>query len=292
MFRICLFLVVNLAIMFVFGMVLVLFGIKEDSLYGLIFLSGMFGFGGSFFSLLISKWIALYSVNGKIIKQFNTEFEKWLFNLVEFYSKKLGINTPEIAVYKSFDMNAFATGARKNSALIAFSSGLLERMNRNEIEAVVVHEISHISNGDMVTMSLLQGIMNTFVIFFSRVLSNLIINFLFDKDSKNKQNSLLIYNLFSLILEVLLGFLATIIVMWFSRYREFKADAGSAQLVGKEKMISALRSLKNNHEMQENFSIISLFISGNKNSISNLFLSHPTLDSRIEALILESYFVN
>lgn len=291
MFRIILFLITNLAVILFLGVILILIGIKEDSLYGLIIFSSIFGFGGSFISLFLSKWIALNSINGKVITKSNIKFENWLINSIEYYSKKVGIKTPDIVVYQAKDINAFATGSKKNSALIAVSSALLEKMSQDEIEAVIAHEISHISNGDMVTMSLLQGVINTFVIFISRVISGLISGFISDKNIKNGENNSFFYNLISLILEVTFGFLATIVIMWFSRYREFKADAGSAKLVGKNKMILALERLKTSCAPKDNFSMISFCINGNNHTFSDLFLSHPSLEKRIEALILETYFV-
>lgn len=292
MTRIALFLITNMAVMFLFGIILFLTGIKEDSLKSLVLFSGICGFLGSFVSLLMSKWIALNSVGAKVIKKVNNEIEKWLINTVIFQSYKLGIKVPEIAIYNAPDINAFATGFNRNSSLVAVSSGLLECMNQDEAEAVIAHEISHIANGDMVTMTLLQGILNTFVIFVSRITAQLFSEFLSEKISDretNNQGNLLIYNLVSFLLEVVFGFLATIITMWFSRYREFKADAGSAKLVGKKKMIAALERLKMSYEPQETSSVISLCIHGRVNSYNDLFLSHPSIDNRIKALNLETY---
>lgn len=292
MIRIALFLITNMAVMFLFGLILLLTGIKKDSLVALILFSGIFGFLGSFISLFMSKWIALNSVRAKIIKEVNNETEKWLINTVVFQSLKLGIKKPDVAIYHAPDINAFATGFNKNSSLVAVSSGLLESMNQDEVEAVIAHEMSHIANGDMVTMTLLQGIINTFVVFISRIIAQLFSEFLSEKTSErgnNNQGNFLIYNIVSFILEIVFGFLATIITMWFSRYREFKADAGSASLVGKEKMIAALERLKVSYEPQETSSIISLCINGRFDSYNDLFLSHPTIDNRIKALNLEIY---
>lgn len=292
MIRIALFLITNMAVMFLFSIVLFLIGIKEDSLKTLVLFSGIFGFFGSFISLLMSKWIALNSVGATVIKEVNNEIEKWLIDTVVIQSCKLGIKAPDVAVYNAPDINAFATGFNKNSSLVAVSSGLLECMNQDEAEAVIAHEISHIANGDMVTMTLLQGVLNTFVMFISRIIAQLFSEFLSGKISNresNNQGNFLIYNLVSFVLEVVFGFLATIIVMWFSRYREFKADAGSAKLVGKKKMIAALERLKMSYEPQETSSIISLCIHGRISSYNDLFSSHPSIDRRIKALKFETY---
>ncbi|BGI51112.1 MAG: protease HtpX [Arsenophonus endosymbiont of Ceratovacuna japonica] len=291
MMRIVLFLLTNLAVMFVFGIILSLTGIQGQSVSGLIIMAGLFGFGGSFISLLMSKWMALRSVGGRVIKNKITETEHWLLNIIKYQSDKAGIKMPEVAIYNALDINAFATGANRNSSLVAVSTGLLENMERDEAEAVLAHEISHIANGDMVTMTLLQGIVNTFVIFISRIIAQLASGLLSNNDyNETNQNNSTIYFIVSMVLEVVFGILANIITMWFSRYREFHADAGSANLVGKEKMIAALQRLKTSHEPQEISSIMAFCINGiSSNSFSDLFLSHPSLDKRIEALRIGTY---
>ncbi|MGP1958897.1 MAG: protease HtpX [Arsenophonus sp. NC-CH8-MAG3] len=286
MMRIALFLLTNLAVMFVFGIILSLTGIKEQSVPGLMIMAGLFGFGGSFISLLISKWMALRSVGGQVIENPTTETEHWLLNTVKHQSDQAGIKMPEVAIYHALDINAFATGARRDASLVAVSTGLLESMDRDEAEAVIAHEISHITNGDMVTMTLLQGVVNTFVIFISRIIAQLASGFLSNSNNENENNqgNPMIYFAVSMVLEIVFAVLASIITMWFSRYREFRADAGSAGLVGREKMIAALQRLKTSYEPQEDGSMMAFCINGRSKSFSELFLSHPPLDKRIEAL--------
>lgn len=291
MIRIILFLLTNLAVMSTFSLILALTGIQSESIYGLLIMSSLFGFSGSILSLIMSKWIALRSVNGKVIKNPNNETENWLINTIRQQSIQKGILMPQIAVYEAADINAFATGARRNSALIAVSTGLLENMTRHEAEAVIAHEISHIANGDMITMTLVQGVVNTFVIFISRILSQAISSLLSgnrDENNEDTKNSFLFF-LISTFLELIFGVLASIITMWFSRHREFYADASSAKLVGREKMISALNRLKSSHEPQESNSIIAFCINGKSNSFIELFASHPSLEKRIEALNNKKY---
>jgi heat shock protein HtpX len=201
-------------------------------------------------------------------------------------SQQVGIVMPQVAVYHAPDINAFATGARRDASLVAVSTGLLKNMNRDEAEAVIAHEISHIANGDMVTMTLMQGVVNTFVIFISRLLAQVISGFISgnrDEESSSAGNSM-VYLAVSVVLELVFGVLASIITMWFSRYREFHADAGSARLVGREKMIAALQRLKTSYEPQEAGSIMAFCINGKHQSFSELFMSHPPLEKRIEAL--------
>jgi len=285
-----LFLCTNLAVMFIFSLILSLTGIQSNTIYGLLIMSLLFGFSGSLLSLLLSKWIALRSVNGRIITHPQNEIENWLIDTIREQSIKKGIIMPQIAVYDAADINAFATGARRNSALIAVSTGLLENMTRNEAEAVIAHEISHISNGDMITMTLVQGVVNTFVIFISRILSQIISNILSNNKNENEEKNPFIYFLISTCLELIFGVLASMITMWFSRHREFYADASSAKLVGREKMISALNRLKTSYEPQESDSMIAFCIHGKKtNSFLQLFASHPSLEKRIQALYNKEY---
>ncbi|QCI21623.1 protease HtpX [Buchnera aphidicola (Hyadaphis tataricae)] len=291
MIRVILFLLTNLAVMLVFSLILNLIGIQSNSIYGLLIISSLFGFSGAIISLILSKWIALRSVNGEIITKPRNETEIWLMKIIREQSIKKGILMPQIAIYQASDINAFATGSRRNSALIAISTGLLANMTRNEAEAVIAHEISHISNGDMITMTLIQGIVNTFVIFISRILSQVISNIISNNrnnDNEETKNSF-IYFVISTILELLFGVLASMITMWFSRHREFYADAGSAKLVGRDKMIAALKKLKTSYEPQESENIMAFCINGKSNSFLKLFASHPSLETRINALYNKTY---
>ncbi|BET97151.1 protease HtpX [Xenorhabdus taiwanensis] len=287
MMRIALFLLTNLAVMVVFGIILSLTGVQRSSVAGLMIMAGLFGFGGAFISLLMSKWMALRSVGGQVIEKPSNETEAWLMETVRRQSDQVGITMPQVAIYDALDINAFATGARRNASLVAVSTGLLNNMSRDEAEAVIAHEISHIANGDMVTMTLLQGIVNTFVIFISRIIAQAAASFLSSSDDESESSSNgnpIVYMVISMVLEIVFGILASIITMWFSRYREFHADAGSAKLVGREKMIAALQRLKTSYEPQEEGRMMAFCINGKAKSFSELFLSHPPLDKRIEAL--------
>ena len=285
MMRIALFLLTNLAVMFVFGIILSLTGIQGRSVQGLMIMAGLFGFGGAFVSLLMSKWMALRSVGGQVIENPTSEVERWLLDTVRRQSEQVGIKMPQVAIYDAPDINAFATGARRDASLVAVSTGLLASMSRDEAEAVIAHEISHVANGDMVTMTLLQGVVNTFVIFISRIIAQFVANFISsDEESENSNGNPWVYMGVSMVLEIVFGILASIITMWFSRYREFHAAAGSAKLVGREKMIAALQRLKTSYEPQEESSMMAFCINGRNKSFSELFLSHPPLDKRIEAL--------
>lgn len=280
MMRIVLFLATNFAVMLVLGIILSVTGIAGNSTGGILIMSLLFGFAGSLISLFLSKTMALRSVGAEVIKEPRNNAERWLFETVKRQSQQAGIPMPEVAIYHSADVNAFATGATKNSSLVAVSTGLLNAMSQDEAEAVVAHEVAHIANGDMVTMTLLQGVLNTFVIFLSRMIATAVASSR-NNDGEESQNSG-IYFLVSMVLEILFGVLATIIAMWFSRYREFRADAGSAQLVGKEKMIAALERLRQVHEPQELPGSLNAFMINGKRS--ELFMSHPPLEKRIAAL--------
>lgn len=280
MMRIVLFLATNFAVMLVLGIILSVTGIAGNSTGGILIMSLLFGFAGSLISLFLSKTMALRSVGAEVIKEPRNNAERWLFETVKRQSQQAGIPMPEVAIYHSADVNAFATGATKNSSLVAVSTGLLNTMSQDEAEAVVAHEVAHIANGDMVTMTLLQGVLNTFVIFLSRMIATAVASSR-NNDGEESQNSG-IYFLVSMVLEILFGVLATIIAMWFSRYREFRADAGSAQLVGKEKMIAALERLRQVHEPQELPGSLNAFMINGKRS--ELFMSHPPLEKRIAAL--------
>lgn len=280
MMRIFLFLATNMAVMVVFGIILSLTGIDARSYSGLLIMAALFGFSGSLISLFLSKFMAIRAVGAEVITQPKNEAERWLVHTVQRQAQQANIPMPEVAIYHSADVNAFATGATKKSSLVAVSTGLLNTMTRDEAEAVLAHEVSHITNGDMVTMTLLQGVLNTFVIFISRIIATIIAN----RNSNNNESGSNsgIYFLTSMVLEMVFGFLASMIAMWFSRHREFRADAGSAQLVGKAKMIAALERLKKVHEPEELNSSMTAFMINSKGR--ELFMSHPPLEKRIEAL--------
>jgi len=248
-------------------------------------MAGLFGFGGAFVSLLMSKWMALRSVGGEVIEQPRNETERWLMETVGRQAQQAGIAMPQVAVYHAPDINAFATGARRDASLVAVSTGLLQNMSRDEAEAVLAHEVSHIASGDMVTMTLIQGVVNTFVIFISRIIAQVASSFLAgNRDEGESNGNPMVYFAISMVLELVFGILASIITMWFSRHREFHADAGAARLVGREKMIAALQRLKTSYEPQEASSMMAFCINGKNKSFSEMFMSHPPLDKRIEAL--------
>ena len=274
MMRIALFLLTNLAVMVVFGLVLSLTGIQSSSVQGLMIMALLFGFGGSFVSLLMSKWMALRSVGGEVIEQPRNERERWLVNTVATQARQAGIAMPQVAIYHAPDINAFATGARRDASLVAVSTGLLQNMSPDEA-----------------TMTLIQGVVNTFVIFISRILAQLAAGFMGgNRDEGEESNgNPLIYFAVATVLELVFGILASIITMWFSRHREFHADAGSAKLVGREKMIAALQRLKTSYEPQEATSMMAFCINGKSKSLSELFMTHPPLDKRIEALRTGEY---
>jgi len=240
------------------------------------------GFAGSFISLAMSKWMAKRSMGVQLIEQPSSPQERWLFETVRRQADKAGIAMPEVGIFHSPDPNAFATGARKNAALVAVSTGLLEHMNEAEVEAVLGHEISHVANGDMVTQTLLQGVLNTFVIFFARVIGYVVDSFL---SNDREGSSGMGYFITSMIAQVVLGFLATIIVMWFSRWREFHADSGGASLAGREKMIAALRRLQQAHTQDLPGEMAAFGIAGGiGDGMKKLFMTHPPLEERIAAL--------
>ncbi len=281
--RIVLFLATNLAVMTAIGIICTIvfsvLGVERNSIAGLMIFSFIVGFTGAIISLLMSKWVAKRAVGAVVITSPRNETEAWLIQTITQQAQQLNFKTPEIAIYEADDMNAFATGAFRNSSLVAVSTGLLQKMRRDEIEAVLAHEMSHINNGDMVTMTLLQGLVNTFVVFLSRVVGQIAANAL----AKNESSARLIYMLTSLILQVVLMFLANFVVLWFSRHREYAADAGSAKLVGASKMIAALNRLKEpTHENELPGSIEAFGINGTKND--SLLSTHPSLDNRIAAL--------
>lgn len=281
--RIVLFLATNLAVILVLSIVLnIVFsflGVDRSGIGGLLVFAAVFGFGGSFISLAISKWMAKRSTGAVVITQPRNATEQWLMSTVARQAKKAGIGMPEVAVYDSPEMNAFATGMNRNNALVAVSTGLLRNMREDEIEAVLAHEVSHIANGDMVTLTLIQGVVNTFVIFLARLVAGMLNN-----NGNNNQGGGLAYFATVIVLEMVFGVLASIIVMWFSRQREYRADAGAAQLEGgPNKMIAALERLKHNHESRLEGSLMAFGIFGGSKK-SELFLSHPPLEKRIAAL--------
>lgn len=285
--RVLLFILTNLAVVLVLGIILnivfALTGIHSRSYAGLLILASVFGFGGAFISLLMSKWIAKRSVGAQVITQPRNSEEHWLLSTVQSQASAAGIGMPEVAIYHSAEVNAFATGASKNNSLVAVSSGLLNSMTRDEAEAVLAHEVSHIANGDMVTLTLIQGVVNTFVIFLARVVAGIIANVGNNSDDERPAMGGLAYMATVFVLELVFGMLASVVVMWFSRQREYRADAGSAQLVGRQKMIAALQRLDRGHESELEGSIAAFGING-RSSFSELFMSHPPIAKRIEAL--------
>ncbi|KAF7786260.1 heat shock protein HtpX [Pseudoalteromonas rubra] len=283
--RIVLFLITNLAVMLVLGIVLSIvmsvLGLSSRSYGGMLLIAGVFGFGGAFISLFMSKWIAKKSTGAYVIEQPRNESEHWLLQTVANQAKQAGIAMPEVAIYDSPEINAFATGPSKNNSLVAVSTGLLHNMTQDEAEAVLAHEVCHVANGDMVTLTLIQGVVNTFVIFIAKVLANLVDGFL-NGDEENNGVSWT-YIIFDMIFQILFGILASVIVAYFSRQREFAADKGAAELVGAHKMRAALERLRNNHESQLEGSMMAFGIASGK-SLSEMFASHPPLEQRIQAL--------
>ncbi len=285
--RIMLFLLTNIAIMVVLSITLRLLGVdsvlaengSDLNLQALIILSGVIGFGGSFISLLISKWMAKRMTGAVVITNPRSNIEKWLINTVEKQAKIVGIKMPEVAIFPSPAMNAFATGASKNKALMAVSQGLLDNMSQGEIEAVVGHEMSHIANGDMVTLALIQGVVNTFVVFLSRVIGHIVDRVIL----KNNQGYGIGYFISVIVAQVVLSILASIIVMYFSRKREFIADTGGADLAGHQNMISALKRL-GQVEPEALPEQMAAFGINDKGGIMALFSSHPPIEDRITAL--------
>ena len=279
--RIALFLVTNLAVLILAGIVMSLLGVNSASMSGLLVMAAIFGFGGSLVSLLLSKWMAKRSTGAVVITQPRNDTERWLLATVQRQATAAGIGMPEVAVYDGPEINAFATGANRNNALVAVSTGLLHNMSEDEAEAVLGHEIAHVANGDMVTMALLQGVLNTFVIVLARIVGGFIDSAL----SGNREGGGrgIAYFVIVFALEMVFGIFATMIAMWFSRHREFRADAGGAQLAGRQKMIAALERLKVNHGQSTLPTQVAAFgIAGA--TAKKLFLSHPPLDERIAAL--------
>ena len=282
--RIVLFLVTNLAIVIVLTIVLSIFGVESRSMSGALIIAAVFGMGGSFISLAMSKWIAKSTTGAHVIDRPRNETESWLIDTVRRQARQAGIGMPEVAVYDSPDINAFATGMKRNDALVAVSTGLLQNMNADEAEAVLGHEVSHVANGDMITLALIQGVLNTFVIFLARLVAG-IIDSVLQGDEEEGGLGFFGYIAVTIVMEIILGFLASIIVMWFSRKREFRADVGGARLAGRDKMISALERLRMAHEPSHLPDQMAAFgIQSKAGGLARLFLSHPPLEERIEAL--------
>ena len=281
--RIALFLATNLAVLALLSIVMSILGVNAQSYTGLLVMATVFGFGGSFFSLMISKWMAKRSTGAHVIEQPRNESEQWLVNTVRRQAEAAGIKMPEVAIYDAPEINAFATGPSRNNSLVAVSTGLLRAMNRDEAEAVLGHEVSHVANGDMVTMALIQGVLNTFVIVLARVVGRVIDSYL----SGNREGGPGIgYFVIVFVLDMIFGLFASMIAMWFSRHREFRADAGGARLAGREKMIAALQRLSMTYGESTLPKTVQAFgISGAVgHGLRRLFLSHPPLEERILAL--------
>ena len=286
--RVLLLIATNVAIMVVLSIIVSVFGLDRYltqnglDLGGLLVFSAVLGFGGSFISLLLSKWMAKMSMGVQVIEQPRNEAEQWLVNTVRRQAQEAGIGMPEVGVFDSPDPNAFATGANRNNALVAVSTGLLHNMRREEVEAVLGHEVSHVSNGDMVTLTLIQGVMNTFVFFLARV-----IGFVVDRVIlKNERGAGAGYMITVIVAQLVLGILAGMIVAWFSRKREFRADAGGARLAGASSMIGALEALKRVHmpaALPEKMAAFGIR-SGTPQGWQKLFMTHPPLEERIAAL--------
>lgn len=287
MLRILLFVGTNIAIIALLSITFSLFGIQgllaqngvDLNLNALMVYSAVIGFSGAFISLLISKWMAKRSMRVHVIEQPTDGTETWLLNTVSRLAKQSNIGMPEVGIFQSHSPNAFATGWNRNNALVAVSTGLIKSMNKDEVEAVLAHEVAHVANGDMVTMTLLQGVMNTFVVFLSRVIGHTVDRVIFKVERGHGPAFWIV----SIIAELILGFLAMTITMWFSRHREYRADAGAAKLVGKHKMRAALMRLQANQTAPDIPDEMAAFAI-NAGKIQKLFSSHPPLSERIKAL--------
>jgi heat shock protein HtpX len=285
--RVFLLVATNLAVLFVLSITMQVLGVDRMlaeetglNLFGLLLTAGIFGFGGSFISLLISKWMAKMATGAQVIEVPSNMTERWLVDTVKRQAGTAGIGMPEVAVYDAPEINAFATGWNRNDALVAVSSGLLQNMSQDEAEAVLAHEVSHVANGDMVTLTLIQGVLNTFVIFLSRVIGFIVDRVVFRVERGQGPA----FFVTVIVAQIVLGVLASIVVMWFSRWREFRADAGGATLAGRGKMISALERLKLNQEQSQLPAQISAFGISGGGGFTRLFMSHPPLEERIAAL--------
>lgn len=289
MMRILLFLLTNFSILLLISVTFRVFGIEQMLLSSgagldmnaLLVFSAAFGFGGAFISLALSKWMAKRSMRVQVIGTPSTQQERWLLQTVERQAQRAGIGMPEVGIFPADVVNAFATGMRRNNALVAVSSGLLRQMTPDEAEAVLAHEVAHVANGDMVTMGLLQGVLNTFVIFLSRVIGHVVDRVVF----RNERGFGIGYFVVSIVAQIVLSILATIVVMWFSRWREFRADAGGANLAGRQKMVAALQRLQQNQAEDLPGELAAFGINGGRpTGLRALFMSHPPLEDRIAAL--------
>ncbi|MFO7602693.1 MAG: protease HtpX [Gammaproteobacteria bacterium] len=288
--RVALFLMTNIAIVLVLGISLRILGVDTIldeqgmglDINSLLIFAAVFGFGGAFISLAISKWTAKRFTGARVIQNPVTAQERWLVDTVRRQAQQAGIGMPEVAIYDAADINAFATGMSRNNALVAVSSGLLQAMSQGEAEAVLAHEVSHVANGDMITLALIQGVVNTFVIFLSRVIGHLVDRLIFKVERGHGPA----FWITAIVAEIILGVLASIIVMWFSRQREFRADAGGARLAGRDNMIAALERLKSTANQPHLPDQLAAFgISGAIGSgFKRLFMSHPPLNERIAIL--------
>ena len=286
--RIVLFIVTNLAVLLVLTIVARLLGLDTwlaahgESFGGLLVWAALFGFGGAFISLAMSKMQAKMFMGVQVINDSPDPTAQWLVSVVDRYAREVGVRMPEVGIFNSPAPNAFATGASRNSALVAVSTGLLQSMNRQEVEAVVGHEMTHVANGDMVTLTLVQGVVNTFVLFLARVVGQIVDRAVFRSEDGRGFASILTFY----VLQIVFGLLATPIVMWFSRQREFRADRGGAKLAGTGNMIAALEDLKRGHEPlpAQQFQAFGIADGGVRGGIARLFMSHPPLDERIAAL--------
>jgi len=288
MTRIFLFLATNVAILLVLSIAMKVFGVEsmlEDTgmnVTGMLIIAGVIGFGGSFISLAISKWMAKKTMKVHVIDKPRNRTEQWLVETVKRQAREAGIGMPEVGIFDSPDPNAFATGMSKNNALVAVSTGLIERMNGDEVEAVLGHEIAHVANGDMVTLALIQGVVNTFVIFLARAIGYFVDRVVF----KNERGHGPGFWITTIVAQMVLAILASIIVMWFSRWREFRADAGGARFSSREKMIAALEKLRAVHQPTDMPDQMAAFgIRGGLGAgMKKLFMTHPPLEDRIMAL--------
>jgi len=281
--RVVLFLATNLAVLALFSVVMSVLHVNPAQFSGLLIMAAVFGFGGSFVSLLLSKWIAKRTTGARVIETPSNEAEQWLRSTVERQARAAGIGMPEVAIYDAPEINAFATGANRNHALVAVSTGLLRAMQRDEAEAVLGHEVSHVANGDMVTMALLQGVLNTFVIVLARLVGRVVDGYLSGgRDSGGGIG----YYVIVFVLDMVFGLFASMIAMWFSRHREFRADVGGATLAGRDKMVRALERLAQTYGHSSLPKQVQAFgISGGVgHGLRQLLMSHPPLDERIAAL--------
>lgn len=273
-----------MAVLLVASIVMSILGVNTSTMGGLLIFAAIFGFGGAFISLAISKWMAKKTMGCEVITTPRDETERWLVETVARQAEQAGIKMPEVAIYQAQELNAFATGPSKDNSLVAVSSGLLYGMTRDEIEGVLAHEVSHVANGDMVTLTLIQGVVNTFVIFAARVVAGIINNFVASNDEEGEGLGMFAYMAVVFVLDMLFGILASMIVAYFSRIREYKADEGGARLAGKHKMIAALDRLRQGPETGAMPANMAAFGINGKKSMAELMMSHPPLDKRIAAL--------